>query len=131
MKFPLVDVPDWPQLLFFDSWEADRLVRVLYYSLLVLVWFLCVVFTVWATVNYFLSGLVVAGLLSVGAIFTVILCVRVVLEGCLSLFVIRDAVSRVEDYRGEDFSEEGGEDEEGELVESSESENDASSASRA
>ena len=128
MKFPEVDVPDVPQLFFFDSWEADRLIRSLYYGSILLLWFLCVVLTVWSTLTYFFLGFLVGGLLSLALIATGILCIRLVLEGCLSLFVIRDAVARVEQYRegGEEFEDEE-EEEEGELVPEEEEESEEAS----
>lgn len=112
MKFPELDLPDAAQLLFFDSWEADRLLRLTYYSGIALVWFAAVVLTVWSTINYAYVGLAVGVVLSLAVIFAGVLCVRLILEGCLSLFMIRDAVVRVGELRQNDAFEEEEEEEE-------------------
>ena len=111
MKFPELELPDLVQLQYFDSWEADRLLRLTYYSAVVLVWFTAVVITVWSTVNYAYTGLVVGSALSLMLIGTGVLCVRLVLEGCLSLFMLRDAVVRVSELRQSEVFEEGEESE--------------------
>lgn len=130
MKFPELDLPDATQLLYFDSWEADRLLRLTYYSGILLVWFSAVVLTVWSAANYAYAGLLVGVVLSLALMCTGVLCVRLVLEGCLSVFMIRDAVVRAGELRQTDTFEEEEEEEESEaLEEGSEEASSLSSAS--
>jgi len=127
MKFPELDLPDATQLLYFDSWEADRLLRLTYYSSILLVWFSAVVLTVWSTANYAYAGLLVGVVLSLALICAGVLCVRLVLEGCLSVFMIRDAVVRAGEMHQADAFEE--EEESEALEEGSEEASSLSSAS--
>lgn len=90
MKLPKLQQGTLVELAYFDTWETQKVVVLLYYLVFGLLWMLGTFFTVETYLNLGVLGLLGGGLVSLVFVLAGVLVCRVCLECCLSVSLLRD-----------------------------------------